>query len=100
MSDDPEKGSVSQFSDLSPEIDCAVIGLTIKDPAHDVGELKTIGIKNFWIHWRTETDGTKKMSQDAVVHYIAGRCPMMYLADKGFNMHSIHRAVAKILGKY
>lgn len=100
LSDDPEKGSISRFSDLSPEIDCAVIGLTKTDPAHAVEELKTIGIKNFWIHWRTETDGTKKMSQDAVVHYIAGRCPMMYLADKGFNMHSIHRAVAKILGKY
>ena len=100
LSDRPDGGSLTQFSDLSTNIDCAVIGLTRSDPANAIQELKRIGIKNIWIHWRTETQGARRECQEEDMHCITGRCPMMYLAGPGLSIHSMHRMVAKMLGKY
>lgn len=100
LSDRAEKGSISRLSDLSSNIDCAIIGITRTDPADAIEEIKKMGIKKFWIHWRTDTDAARKKCQEPEIQCITGRCPMMYLAGQGLSMHSIHRTVAKILGKY
>ena len=100
LSDRPDEGSITEVSGLPAEIDCAIIGVTRRDPADVIEQIKNMGIKKFWIHWRTDTARARKLCQQAEVQCITGRCPMMYLAPGGLNMHSMHRAVAKIFNKY
>jgi hypothetical protein len=33
------------------------------------------------------------------MHLITGRCPMMYLGH-GVSIHTMHREIAKLIGKY
>lgn len=61
--------------------------------------LEKKGIKKFWIQWRTETPEVKKKCDVSQVQCICGKCPMMYLAH-GLNIHTMHRSIAKIIGKY
>jgi len=100
LSDRPDEGSITAISGLPTEIDCAVIGVTRRDPADVIEEIMKMGIKKFWIHLRTDTADAKRVCQQAEVQCISGRCPMMYLAPGGLNIHSMHRAVAKIFNKY
>lgn len=99
LSDKPDKESVSSISDLPSNIDCAVIGLTRTNPADAIEELKKKGIKNFWIHWRTDTPEAKKKCGEPQMQCITGKCPMMYLS-RGLNIHTMHGSLAKLLGKY
>lgn len=100
LSDRPEEGSIAAISELPSGIDCAVIGLTSQDPVDAVEEISKKGINKFWIQWRTETAAVKRKCQESELQCITGRCPMMYLATDGLNMHSMHRALAKMLRKY
>ncbi len=99
MSDKPEKGSLQSISQLPSGVDCAVIGVTKTNPADAVEGLEKKGIKKFWIHWRTETPEIREKFSGSQTQCITGRCPMMYLAH-GFNIHTIHGGIAKLLGKY
>jgi predicted CoA-binding protein len=100
LSDNSDEGSIEEISGLPSDIDSAVIGVTRRETADVIEELRVKGIKKFWIHWRTDTAEVKRICQQADVHCITGKCPMMYLAPGGLNMHSMHRAVAKIFDKY
>ncbi len=99
MSDKPEKGSLRSIDELQPGVDCAVIGVTKTNPADAMESLEKKGIKKFWIHWKTETPEIKKKYSETQIQCITGRCPMMYLAH-GFNIHTIHGGIAKLMGKY
>ena len=100
LSDRPEEGSTAAISDLPSGIDCAVIGLTSQNPVDAVEEIRKKGINKLWIHWRTDTIAVNRKCQESELQCITGRCPMMYLANDGLNMHSMQRALAKILRKY
>lgn len=59
ISGNSEEGTFHKVSELPVGIDYAVIGITKTDPAEVVSDLKGIGIKKCWIHWRTDTPGVK-----------------------------------------
>jgi predicted CoA-binding protein len=99
MSGMPDKGAFQNISELPSDVDCAVIGLTKTNPSDAIEDLEKKGIKKCWIHWRTETPETKKRCSKSQIQCITGRCPMIYLSQ-GFNIHTMHRSVAKLLGKY
>ncbi len=99
ISDKPDKGTLQNISELPSEVDCAVIGLTKINPADAIEDLKKNGIKKCWIHWRTEAADAKKRCVESQIKCITGRCPMMYLSQ-GLNMHTMHKGMAKLLGKY
>jgi predicted CoA-binding protein len=99
ISDDHDKGTLHEISDLPSDVDCAVIGVTKTNPADAIESLEKKGIKKFWIHWRTETPEVRKKCDISQVQCICGKCPMMYLAH-GLNIHTMHRSIAKIIGKY
>jgi hypothetical protein len=99
MSDKPDVGTIQSVSELPSGIDSAVIGLTKTDPADTIEELEKKGLKRFWIHWRTETPELKRRCKESQVQCIIGRCPMMYLG-RGLSIHSMHRGVARLFGKY
>lgn len=100
LSGSSDEERITAISDLPSDIDCAIIGVTKREPADIIEELREKGIKKFWIHWRTDTAEAKRICQQAEVHCITGKCPMMYLAPGGLNIHSMHRAAAKVFNKY
>jgi predicted CoA-binding protein len=99
MSGEQDKGTLHAISELPPGVDCAVIGVTKTNPADALESLEMKGIKKFWIHWRTETPEIKNRCSGPQMRCITGKCPMMYLAH-GLNIHTMHRSIAKIIGKY
>ena len=99
LSDSPDKEMMRSISDLPQDIDCAVIGLKKENTENAIEELIKKGIKKCWIHWRTETDQAKQKCAELQMQCIFGKCPMMYLS-RGFNIHTMHGRLAKLLGKY
>jgi predicted CoA-binding protein len=99
ISGKPDKGTMQNISELPSGVDCAVIGVTSKNPAEAMEGLENKGINKFWIHWRTETPDVEKRRNGSQILCITGRCPMMYLGH-GLNIHAMHRGIAKLMGKY
>lgn len=99
LSEKPEEGALQNVSELPDGIQRAVIGVTRTRPEVVVDELEKKGLKEIWIHWKTETAETKMKCRDYQMHCITGRCPMMYLGH-GISIHTMHRAIAKLAGKY
>jgi len=99
MSDTPDKGAIQSISELPLDSDRAIIGVTKTNPADIIDDLEEKGIEKFWIRWRTETPELKKKCMESKTACITGKCPMMYLSQ-GFNIHALHKNIAKLLGKY
>jgi predicted CoA-binding protein len=99
LSDSPGKGVMNSISDLSSEIDCAVIGLKKENTENAIVELGKKGIKKCWIHWRTQTPQAKQKCIEYQMQCIFGKCPMMYLS-RGLNIHTMHGSLLKLMGKY
>jgi predicted CoA-binding protein len=99
LSDSPENETMRLISDLPSYVDCAIVGLKKENTEKAIVELNKKGIKKCWIHWRTETDQAKQKCRALQMQCIFGKCPMMYLSH-GLNIHTMHRSLAKLLGKY
>jgi len=99
MSGKPDQGAFQSISELPTGIESAIIGLTKTNPADAMADLEKKGIQKLWIHWRTETPEVKKRCIESKIQCITGRCPMMYLSH-GFGIHTMHRGIAKLCGKY
>lgn len=93
----PEK--LHALSQLPEEMDHAIIGVTTIEPADIMDELEKKGVKKFWIHWRTDTPEVKRRCSRLRMHCVIGRCPVMYLSS-GFNIHTLHKAMAKLMRRY
>ena len=98
MSDTPDKGAMQNISELPSDADRVIIGVTRTNPADIIDDLEEKGIEKFWIHWRTETPELKKKCMESKMTCITGKCPMMYLSQ-GFNIHALHKNIARLLGK-
>lgn len=99
ISGKPDKGALEHISELPSDVNCAVIGVTMMNPADAMEGLEKKGISKFWIHWMTQTPEVEKIREGSQIHCITGRCPMMYLGH-GINIHTLHRGIAKLMGKY
>jgi hypothetical protein len=99
LSNSPDKYSIHCIYDLPSDIDCAIIGLKKENTEKAIDDIKKKGIKKCWIHWRTETVQAKKKCAEYQMQCITGKCPMMYLS-RGFNIHTIHGRLAKLIGGY
>ena len=99
LSEKPEEGALRNVSELPDGIQRAVIGVTKTRPEDMVDALEQKGIKEIWLHWMTETPEAQEKCRDYNMHLITGRCPMMYLGH-GISMHTMHREIAKLFGKY
>jgi len=86
------------ISQLPEGVEHAIIGVTTVEPADIMDELEKKGVKKFWIHWRTETAKVKRRCE-RLRHCVTGRCPVMYIST-GFNIHTMHRVMAKVMGRY
>ena len=99
LSEKHEEGALQNVSELPDGIQRAVIGVTKTRPEDLIDALEEKGIKEIWIHWMTETPEAQEKCRDHGIHLITGRCPMMYLSH-GVSIHTAHREIAKLVGKY
>lgn len=99
MSDKPLAGSLSDVSELPDGIQGAVIGVTRTRPEDVMEALENKGINRIWVHWMTDTPGVKERCANSQVECLMGRCPMMYLGSAP-SIHSLHRGIMKLIGKY
>ena len=99
LSDKPEPGSLKSVSELPAGIDRAVLGVTKSEPGNLIPALKEKGITKIWLHWRTETEKALATCKAEGIECMPEYCPMLYLGS-GLSIHGMHRAVAKMMGKY
>ena len=57
------------------------------------------GIDDVWIHMNRDTPEALSLAQDRGVNVHTGSCAVMYLVS-GFNAHTIHGFINKVIGKY
>ncbi|WP_440955798.1 CoA-binding protein [Methanosarcina sp. Mfa9] len=99
LSDSPEPGSLKSVSDLPVGIDHFVIGITKTEPADLIPALKGKGVKKIWFHWKTETEKALDACKSLDLECMTEHCPMLYLGGD-ISIHGVHRAIAKMTGKY
>ena len=99
LSDKPEPGYLRKVSELPIGLDCAILGVTKVDPGDLIPTLKKKVITKIWINWRTETEKVLATCKAEGLECMTEHCPMMYLGT-GLSIHGMHRAIAKMTGKY
>lgn len=99
LSDKPAQNTLTDIAQIPKGAENAIIGVTKTEPARIIEKLASTGIRNFWVHWKTDTCDVEHLTADPELSIITGRCSMMYLG-KGASMHGFHRFIARSLGKY
>ncbi|WP_445475013.1 hypothetical protein ACT9XH_11775 [Methanococcoides methylutens] len=97
LSNRPELAAIKSVGEVPDGVKNAVIGLTTMEPADAMKQLFDKGVVNIWIHWRTDTAAVRELCAEH--QCFTGRCPMMYLGSD-LSIHGVHRAIAKLTGKY
>ncbi|AKB86118.1 hypothetical protein [Methanococcoides methylutens] len=97
LSNRPDLDAIKSAGEVPDGVKNAVIGVTIMEPADIMKQLFEKGVVNIWIHWRTDTPAVRELCADH--NCFTGRCPMMYLGSD-LSIHGVHRAIAKLTGKY
>jgi len=90
------------YSDLPslPEQVEAIVIETPKEETRDwIAQAAEVGIKNVWIHMGCETPEALDLAREKGLNVCHGTCAVMYLVP-GFSVHSIHKWISKLFGKY
>jgi predicted CoA-binding protein len=90
------------YPDLAslPEKVEAVVIETPKEETKDwMAKAADAGIRNVWLHMGCETPEALALGREKGLNVLHGTCAVMYLIP-GFSFHSIHKWIAKLLGKY
>lgn len=99
LSEKPDPDSLKDISSLPSGINHAVIGITKTEPADLIPLLRERGANRIWLHWTTETEKALETCRELNLECMTEHCPMIYLGN-GLSIHGVHRAIAKITGKY
>jgi predicted CoA-binding protein len=90
------------YSDLPslPEPVEAIVIETPKEETRDwIAQAAEVGIKNVWIHMGCDTPEALDLAREKELNVCHGTCAVMYLVP-GFSVHSIHKWINKLFGKY
>ncbi|MFH1850807.1 MAG: CoA-binding protein [Candidatus Neomarinimicrobiota bacterium] len=86
------------IADLPEPVEAAVIELPRERTAAAVREAVAAGIRNIWLHQRTETAEALEIAREAGVNLVQGTCAVMYVNTSG--MHKFHCWIMKLLKKF
>ena len=87
------------FEALPGPVDAAVLELPKEETAAWVARAADAGITEVWLHQMTDTPEALAEAERRGLHVLSGHCAVMY-THQGFSMHSPHRFIWKLLGKY
>ena len=87
------------FATLPGPVSAAVIEVPKEETAGWVAKAADAGVTDVWIHQMTDTPEALAEAEKRGLKVITGHCAVMY-NKKGLSMHSPHRGIWKLLGKY
>lgn len=102
---DPSKDTIAgdktypDFASLPEKVEAAIIEVPKEETAAWVGKAAEAGIGRVWVHMGRETPEAQSLAEEKGIELHTGSCAVMYLVP-GFSMHSPHRWIWKLLGKY
>ncbi len=102
---DPSASTVEKdatFADLSAlpgPVDAVVIEVPKEESQSWVQKAADAGIKNVWLHMKTDTPEALATAKANGIHLRRGTCAVMYLTH-GFSPHAVHGFIMKLMKKY
>jgi predicted CoA-binding protein len=87
------------LASLPQKVDGAVLELPKEDTAEWVGKAAEAGIEDLWIHMARETAEALALGEEKGLNVRSGTCAVMYVTP-GFTLHSIHKWIMKLIGRY
>jgi len=87
------------LASLPDKVDAAVLELPKEETEDWVRKAADAGIKNVWIHMGRDTPEAVALAKEKGMNVLTGTCAVMYVIP-GFSLHSIHKWINRLLGKY
>jgi predicted CoA-binding protein len=84
---------------LPEKVEAVVLELPRGETKDWVQKAADAGIQNVWIHMTRETPEAVALAKERGLNVLTGTCAVMY-AKPGFSLHSLHKWLNKLLGKY
>ena len=81
------------------KVECVVCELPKGETAKWVEKAAENGIKDVWLHMKSETPEVMDIAKKFGINLRTGTCAVMYVTP-GFTYHSIHKGIAKLIGQY
>jgi predicted CoA-binding protein len=91
--------SYPDLASLPHKVDGVVLEVPKEDTAGWVAKAAEAGIKDVWIHMARETPEALALGEEKGLNVRSGTCAVMYVTP-GFTLHSIHKWVMKLIGRY
>ena len=89
----------ADLASLPEKVEAVVIEGPREETREWVARSADAGIKKIWIHMGCETPEALELARDRGLNARHGSCAVMYVIP-GFSLHSIHKWINKLLGKY
>ena len=87
------------LSSLPSQIDGVVLEVPKSETKDWVAKAADAGVKDVWIHMQRETKEAIELAEDKGINLRTGTCAVMYVTP-GFTLHSFHKFIMKMIGKY
>ena len=87
------------LASLPEKVEAVVIEVPAEESRDWVARAAEAGIKNVWIHMGCDTPEALELAKEKGMNVCHGTCAVMYVIP-GPSLHSIHKWINKLLGKY
>lgn len=87
------------LASLPEKVEAVVIEVPREETRDWVAKAADAGIENVWIHMGCDTPEALDLAREKGLNVCHGTCAVMYVIP-GFSLHSIHKWINKMLGKY
>jgi len=87
------------LTSLPEKVTAVIIEVPKSETAGWVGRAAEAGVKDVWIHMGCDTPEAVALAREKDINLRRGTCAVMYVTP-GLSMHSPHRWIMKLIGKY
>ena len=91
--------SYADLSALPGPVDAVVVEVPKEETQAWVQKAAAAGVKNVWLHMKTDTPEALEAAASAGIQVRKGTCAVMYLTQ-GFSPHAVHGFFMKLMKKY
>lgn len=102
---DPEASEIEgdkaypDFGSLPEKVDAVILELPKEETAEWVGKAAEAGLKDIWLHQKSDTPEALALAEKKGMNVRYGTCAVMYVTP-GLTFHSIHKWVMKLTNNF
>jgi predicted CoA-binding protein len=89
----------SDLAGLPEKVEAVVLEVPKEETRDWVARVAEAGVEDLWIHMGRETPEALELAKEKGINVRSGTCAVMYVSA-GFTLHSIHKWIMKLAGKY